>query len=542
MAEEVERMVREDAEMEEGRGNGEPTRMEEGDGGTQNLPTNSEIDSDMKGENDVPMGEVVGMLMKISEGGTHAGRMKQEARKMNEALQVDMAEVFSPPRVTAEGKNWGFRIGEAMDLLTGWDFNKLSDRKRAQAYIEKYRPRLIIGSPSCTAFSQLQNLNPDSVEKQRKWREGCRHLKFVVELYKQQMEAGRWFLHEHPAGATSWGTGEIRKLMEMEGVQVTVADQCMYGLVTNGVGGRETPAQKKTKFMTNSPCIAKELQRKCDGKHVHQPLIGGRAAGAARYPRELCRAICQGLMEEMRRVKEGLKKVLAVKPGDEVGENGEHENWNLEWAVDDLTGCELDGKAVKAARRKEMGYIYDKKVWKKISRAEAKRQGWKIIKTRWIDINKGDSDNPDIRSRLVGKEFNNGEEDGLFAATPPLEALRLLVSDAATKGRQGRVIMINDVSRAFFEAPMKRMVCVELPDEAKNEGEGDVVGLLQMSLYGTRDAAVNFQEEVGRYRRQIGFRQGKYNPCTYYHAKRGLRTMVYGGDLLPVVVVKKLNG
>ena len=36
----------------------------------------------------------------------------------------------------------------------------------------------------------------------------------------------------------------------------------------------------------------------------------------------------------------------------------------------------------------------------------------------------------------MAKEFNNGEEDGLFAATPPLEALRMLVSDAATKGKR----------------------------------------------------------------------------------------------------------
>ena len=126
---------------------------------------------------------------------------------MNEALQVDLAEVFSPPRVTAEGRKRGLRVGEATNLLTGWDFNKTADKKRAQEYIRKYRPKLIIGSPSCTAFSLLQNLNPDSMnhsaEKQRKWREGCRHLKFVVELYRQQMAAGRWFLHEHPAGATS---------------------------------------------------------------------------------------------------------------------------------------------------------------------------------------------------------------------------------------------------------------------------------------------------------------------------------------------------
>ena len=61
------------------------------------------------------------------------------------------------------------------------------------------------------------------------------------------------------------------------------------------------------------------------------------------------------------------------------------------------------------------------------------RRGVKIIKTRWIDINKGgDRANPNYRSRLVAKEFRDGNQDGLFASTPPLEALKLLISMTAT--------------------------------------------------------------------------------------------------------------
>ena len=57
--------------------------------------------------------------------------------------------------------------------------------------------------------------------------------------------------------------------------------------------------------------------------------------------------------------------------------------------------------------------------------------------------------------------------EGIFAGTLPLDALRAIVHEAATI-RQGediesKVIMVNDVSRAFFEAPAVRQVCVELP-------------------------------------------------------------------------------
>ena len=130
----------------------------------------------------------------------------------------------------------------------------------------------------------------------------------------------------------------------------------------------------------------------------------------------------------------------------------------------------------------------------------AQAKGWKIVKTRWIDINKGDDENPVYRSRLVGKEFNDGNMDGIFAGTPPLEALRYIVHEAATvderKGKHNKVIMINDVARAFFEAKATRAICVELPSESLTEEDKnkDMVGILNMSLYGTRDAATNWQQ------------------------------------------------
>ena len=40
------------------------------------------------------------------------------------------------------------------------------------------------------------------------------------------------------------------------------------------------------------------------------------------------------------------------------------------------------------------------------------------------------------------------------------------------------------------------------------------VGLLLKSLYGTRDAAKNFQEEVKRFLLGLGFTIGKYNTST----------------------------
>ena len=95
------------------------------------------------------------------------------------------------------------------------------------------------------------------------------------------------------------------------------------------------------------------------------------------------------------------------------------------------------------------------------------KKGWEIVKSRWIDINKGDGKSPTYRSRMVGKEFNDSVQEGLFAATPPLEALRLLLSHAASYSppygisaagsrltmKHCRSLLIADVSMALFEAP-----------------------------------------------------------------------------------------
>ena len=62
--------------------------------------------------------------------------------------------------------------------------------------------------------------------------------------------------------------------------------------------------------------------------------------------------------------------------------------------------------------------------------------------------------------------------EGVFAGTPPLEGVRFLTSDVATQDEEEeKVFMINDVSRAFFEAPIKRNVCIELPEEVTDDSD-----------------------------------------------------------------------
>ena len=124
-----------------------------------------------------------------------------------------------------------------------------------------------------------------------------------------------------------------------------------------------------------------------------------------------------------------------------------------------------------------MTYIHNKQVWEKMTKQQAVAMGCKVVGSRWVYVDKGDASKPDYRSRLVAKEINTGQEDGLYASTPPLEAMRWLLSEAATVEHQSdyqeKVMLVSDVSRAFFEAPATRKTAVTLPEEALSESEKD---------------------------------------------------------------------
>ena len=105
------------------------------------------------------------------------------------------------------------------------------------------------------------------------------HMDFMARIYWEQIKGGRWFLHEHPAGASSWHLDCIREIAELAGVRTVTAHMCEFGMVTSDAEG-EGRVAKPTKFMTNGAAIAQALERKCQGGHRHIHLLDGKAARA----------------------------------------------------------------------------------------------------------------------------------------------------------------------------------------------------------------------------------------------------------------------
>lgn len=120
-------------------------------------------------------------------------------------------------------------------------------------------------------------------------------------------------------------------------------------------------------------------------------------------------------------------RVILCEPLDALRiRDGEVSAW------DDVTSAYLDPVLAQAARKIEMDYFESMFVFEKVPREVMYECDGTLIDTHWIDTNNGDSRSPSYRSRLVGREYRLHSDAGLYSAPPPLEALRSILSFAAT--------------------------------------------------------------------------------------------------------------
>ena len=120
-----------------------------------------------------------------------------------------------------------------------------------------------------------------------------------------------------------------------------------------------------------------------------------------------------------------------------------------------------------------------------------------------MDVNNGDVQHPNYRSRLVARQLKAHDHSGTsyFAPAPPLEALRTVVSLAVTSvgnwvpdadpgSEQRTQLSFLDVKRAYFNAKVDQHdppVFVNLP--AEDPVSKHMCARLLRHMYGTRMAA-----------------------------------------------------
>ena len=109
------------------------------------------------------------------------------------------------------------------------------------------------------------------------------------------------------------------------------------------------------------------------------------------------------------------------------------------------------------------------------------------VKTGWAETDKGQPRKPNVRARLVVKEYKTHVRPQLDASTPPLEALKVVLSEVATGKSGGKVGAFVDVRRAYFYAQSGRRVFVELPSEVYRAGD-EPIHVRAVAIQLVRDA------------------------------------------------------
>ena len=484
----------------------------------------------------------------------------------------DVSEAYSPPRIVAEAEKQGLRPGFSFDLTrkdadgNDWDLSKQSMQEKALEIQDREKPEFVIVSPPCTPFSTIGKWSQGRMSEEdakKRMADGITHFAFAILLCLRQAKAGRYFILEHPVGASSWMLKLAAMLILEVNYQAANFDFCMLGMEAEDELGR-APARKRTKIATNSSKVGKALRNmQCDGSHRHVHLTGGRARACQVYPEKFCKFICAAIKEQLvedrkfAKGKDVTREMINLVQADKrhhegtagEGLNAVSKDLNAVESLysnvdfyDDISGKELDHKMAAEARRLEIEFFKKMKVYKKVPRWYAR--GHKVIKTRWLDVNKGDLDKPNYRARLVGCELkNNDKRLDLFAATPPLESLRMVASVCASNqdGDDPFRILSIDVKRAYFYAAAKRKIFIEVPIEDWEEGDEDNIAMLELSLYGTRDAAQNWSEEYTKKLIMNGFTAGVASPCNFHNPVKQLTVTVHGDDFTVAGPTKSLR-
>jgi hypothetical protein len=185
---------------------------------------------------------------------------------------------------------------------------------------------------------------------------------------------------------------------------------------------------------------------------------------------------------------------------------------------------------VAAARREEISFMQNMPLYEKCTLAECwELSGCGPTSVKWVDRNKGTLLEPNYRSRLVARDFKPKRCSIAehFAATPPLEAKRMLFRKAAQQ--QSMKIAFVDVKKAHTIplVPPGVHAFISLPEE---DDEPDKCGRLLHWLYGFRPAAQAWETFYSDRLVLFGFIKGVTCPTAFYHPVNGMRCVVHGDD------------
>lgn len=181
---------------------------------------------------------------------------------------------------------------------------------------------------------------------------------------------------------------------------------------------------------------------------------------------------------------------------------------------------------LKEACMKEMENFKQKGVWDIVDRPTDSP----VVGGRWHFNSKINVDGSiaKFKARYVAKGFTQTEGvdyTDTFAATGRLTSLRALIAIAANRGWQ---IHAMDAIAAFLNSVLKETIFMELPDGhfEKEKAEGKVARL-RKAVYGLKQLARCWSDEVKAKFIAIGLKQNHFDPCLWYRKKGAKESLIY---------------
>ena len=145
--------------------------------------------------------------------------------------KIDFLELFAgSARLSHVASMQGMKVGQPIDLRTGFDILTSDGRMRTMKIIEEQKPTWIHMAPLCGPWSQMQNINDQSTVEAKR-RKYMPMVEFCVKVAIHQLENGRYFTIENPATSKMWYTKCFERLLRYYMVGYGTLDMCAYGLL-----------------------------------------------------------------------------------------------------------------------------------------------------------------------------------------------------------------------------------------------------------------------------------------------------------------------
>ena len=160
----------------------------------------------------------------------------------------------------------------------------------------------------------------------------------------------------------------------------------------------------------------------------------------------------------------------------------EEDVWSDAWEAEQIGS--VPQSMVTEAKRAELAQLHERNTMTIIDKKNVGPET-KVIGSRWVVVNKGTTADPKVKARLVCQEFARTRTLEHFSGAPGLAAVKIILAELASR-REGRCLMVCDITGAFLYGKARRSVAVRLPPEMGLDASK--LGLLNKSLYGLRDA------------------------------------------------------